>query len=442
MPFPLPVALATWHPDCAVSVKCRGVMGKPRIKSRLRSASQRMANIGVAGGDDDQVVLQKQLLVLSSTLMGTFAVFWGLVYVAVGEPLAGSIPLGYSILSASSIALFSRHKRYRVFRTSQLWLSLLLPFLLSVALGGIANSSAVVLWSFTCPLGALVFGGRAKVWFVAFAAVVAAAGLLEPVLDYRHSMPSAVVTTFFVANIVAVATVAFILLRYFTIQRELAFNLLGDEQEKSEALLLNILPKQIAESLKRSPSTIADHIDGASVLFADVVDFTPMSANMTPNELVELLNDVFCYFDEVADELGIEKIKTIGDAYMAAAGVPSPRSDHAEAVTRMALQVRDYFAENEIRGRKLTFRIGINSGPLVAGVIGSRKFIYDLWGDAVNTASRMESHGSQGTVQITRATYELIRDGFECEPRGAVAVKGKGNMEVWHVLRERGRAPA
>ena len=369
-------------------------------------------------------------------MMGGFAFFWGLAYVALGEPLAGSIPLGYSVLTMLSITLFSRHKRYQRFRSSQLLFSLLLPFLLSVALGGIANSSAVVLWSFTSPLGALVFGGRAKVWFGAFVAVVVAAGLLEPVLGKETSLSTGVVTVFFVANIVAVATVAFILLRYFTSQRDAAFSLLAGEQERSEALLLNILPKQIAESLKRSPTTIADQFDGASVLFADVVEFTPMSAEMTPIELVELLNDVFSYFDEVADELGIEKIKTIGDAYMAAAGVPSPRADHAEAITRMALRVRDYFDENEVRGRKLRFRIGINSGPLVAGVIGTRKFIYDLWGDAVNTASRMESHGSQGAVQITRATYELISHVFECAPRGTVAVKGKGDMEVWHVLGE------
>lgn len=399
--------------------------------------NQLIGGIGIAGDDDEQVVLQKQLLVFSSVMIGAAGFVWGLLYIALGEPLAGSIPLNYSFLSAGSIALFSRHKRYRLFRSSQLGLTLILPLLLSVALGGIANSSAVVLWSFTCPLGALVFGGRAKVWFGAFAAVVLAAGLLEPVLNSERTLSSGIVTTFFVGNIVGVSTIAFVLLQYFTSQRESAFNLLADEQEKSESLLLNILPKQIADALKASPTTIADHYEGASVLFADVVEFTPLSARMTPNELVELLNEVFTYFDEVADDLGIEKIKTIGDAYMAAAGVPIPRSDHAHALTRMALRVRDYFALNDVRGHRLAFRIGINSGPLVAGVIGTRKFIYDLWGDAVNTASRMESHGSQGAVQITRATYELIKDGFECVPRGSVDVKGKGDMEVWHVARER-----
>ncbi|MEE9184180.1 MAG: adenylate/guanylate cyclase domain-containing protein [Acidimicrobiia bacterium] len=407
----------------------------------MRQANQRIARIGIADTDDEQVILQKQLLVFSSVMVSVAAVIWGLLYIALGEPLAASIPLSYSVLSTASITLFSRHKRYRLFRSSQLSLMLILPFLLSVALGGIVNSSAVVLWSLMCPLGALVFGGRARRWFVAFAVVVLAAGVLEPALNNERTLSSGVVITFFVANIVTVSTIAFVLLQYFTSQREAAFNLLGSEQEKSEALLLNILPKQIAEALKVSPTTIADHYDGASVLFADVVEFTPMSAEMTPTELVELLNEVFTYFDDVADRFGIEKIKTIGDAYMAAAGVPSPRPDHAHVLTRMALQVRDHFAKNDVHGRRLAFRIGINSGPLVAGVIGISKFSYDLWGDTVNTASRMESHGSQGAVQITRATYELIKDEFECTPRGTVTVKGKGDMEVWHVMRERVPAP-
>ncbi|MEE8330494.1 MAG: adenylate/guanylate cyclase domain-containing protein [Acidimicrobiia bacterium] len=383
------------------------------------------------------MVLQKQLLVFSSVMIGTAALIWGLTYLALGVPVAASIPLTYAVLSAGSIALFARHKRYRLFRSSQLALMLLLPLFLSLALGGIANSSGVVLWSFASPLGALVFGGGVRLWFGGFAAVVIAAGVLEPILDAEPTLSPGVVTVFGVMNIVAFSSIVYVLLQYFTSQRESAFNLLAVEQEKSEALLLNILPKQIAEALKQSPATIADHFEGASVLFADVVEFTPMSAGMTPDELVGLLNEVFTYFDEVAQEHGIEKIKTIGDAYMAAAGVPTARSDHAHALTRMALQVRDYFAANDIQGRRLAFRMGINSGPLVGGVIGTRKFIYDLWGDAVNTASRMESHGSQGAVQITQATHDLIKDDFECEHRGTVDVKGKGEMEVWHVVRER-----
>jgi guanylate cyclase len=208
-------------------------------------------------------------------------------------------------------------------------------------------------------------------------------------------------------------------------------------QEKSEALLLNILPKEIVAILKDAPRTIADHFEGASILFADVVNFTPLSATMAPTEIVELLNEVFSHFDTLVDKYGLEKIKTIGDCYMVAAGVPRPRADHAQALTRMALEMRDYVSGREFHGRKLAFRIGLNSGPVVAGVIGRKKFIYDLWGDAVNTASRMESHGQSGIIQITRATYELVKDEFTCEPHGTMNVKGKGEMEVWLVISAR-----
>jgi class 3 adenylate cyclase len=211
------------------------------------------------------------------------------------------------------------------------------------------------------------------------------------------------------------------------------------EHEKSEALLNNILPEAISARLKegKGKGTIADYCEGASILFADVVDFTPMSAKMTPVELVDLLNDVFSDFDALTGKFELEKIKTIGDCYMVASGVPRRRADHAQVLTRVALEMQEHASKYEFGGQQLAFRIGINSGPVVAGVIGRKKFIYDLWGDAVNTASRMESNGKGGCVQITEATYELIKDDFICEPKGRIQVKGKGEMDIWHVLRVR-----
>ena len=205
------------------------------------------------------------------------------------------------------------------------------------------------------------------------------------------------------------------------------------EQEKSENLLLNILPKDIAELLKKKPDSIAEQYSEASILFADVVNFTPMSSQMKPIELVELLNQVFSQFDDLVEKYDLEKIKTIGDCYMVASGVPRPRQDHAKVITCLALDMQDIVRKNDYFGRKLIFRIGINSGPVVAGVIGRKKFIYDLWGDAVNTASRMESNGTGGLVQITKETYNLINDDFVCEPRGVIHVKGKGELPVWFV---------
>lgn len=148
---------------------------------------------------------------------------------------------------------------------------------------------------------------------------------------------------------------------------------------------------------------------------------------------MDLLNEVFSHFDGLVEKYDVEKIKTIGDCYMVASGVPRPRSDHAHVLTRLALEMRDFVKQHEFQGVKISLRIGLNSGPVVAGVIGRKKFIYDLWGDAVNTASRMESHGSSGVIQITRATYDLIKDSFACEYLGTVDVKGKGEMEVWQV---------
>jgi class 3 adenylate cyclase len=205
------------------------------------------------------------------------------------------------------------------------------------------------------------------------------------------------------------------------------------EQEKSENLLLNILPREIAELLKNKPDSIAQQYGEASILFADVVNFTPMSSQMTPIELVQLLNKVFSQFDNLVEKYDLEKIKTIGDCYMVASGVPRPRQDHAQVITQLALDMQEIVKESEYFGRKLTFRIGINSGPVIAGVIGRKKFIYDLWGDAVNTASRMESNGMGGFVQVTYETYNLIHDEFICESRGIINVKGKGELPVWLV---------
>ncbi|HSB45851.1 MAG TPA: adenylate/guanylate cyclase domain-containing protein [Nitrospira sp.] len=213
---------------------------------------------------------------------------------------------------------------------------------------------------------------------------------------------------------------------------------LAQEQEKSERLLRNILPRETAAALKEQEGVIADQYDSASILFADVADFTSMSARMSPHEVVELLNGLFSHFDDLAERHDLEKIKTIGDCYMLAAGVPRTCHNHAHVLTHVGLAMLRY-----VKGRRfgnvgqISLRIGINSGPVVAGVIGRRKFRYDLWGDTVNVASRMECHGTSGRVQITTSTYELIKDQFVCEPRGSILVKGKGAMPIWHVIAEK-----
>jgi class 3 adenylate cyclase len=207
-----------------------------------------------------------------------------------------------------------------------------------------------------------------------------------------------------------------------------------EELERSDQLLLNVLPEPIAQRLKTKPETIADSFEAATVLFADIVGFTRLASERPGPVIVDMLNEVFSVFDRIAEHYGLEKIKTIGDAYLVAGGVPVPRADHAVAVTAMALEMVDVLRQNPSeRLAGLDIRIGIHSGPVVAGVIGEKKFAYDLWGDTVNVASRMESHGLPGRIQVSEATQRLIASDFDLEERGTLDVKGKGAIKTWLV---------
>jgi class 3 adenylate cyclase len=204
------------------------------------------------------------------------------------------------------------------------------------------------------------------------------------------------------------------------------------EREKSERLLLNVLPGSIATRLKETEGVIADRFSDVTVLFADIVDFTRRSERIDPEQVVEVLNDLFSVFDRLARERGLEKIKTIGDAYMVVGGLPDPRPDHAEAVAEMAMAIRAEVARrSDPSGQPLAVRIGIDTGPVVAGVIGTSRFSYDLWGDTVNTASRMESYGVPGCIQVTARTRERLRDCYRFEQRGSIQVKGKGEIVTY-----------
>ncbi len=390
-----------------------------------------IAQIGVDQRDSEDVALQKMILVGVALSSAVAAALWGVIYIAAGARSAGAVPAAYSVLSLVNTMLFAAFPRFPRYRFCQLTLILLLPWLMTISLGGFHNSSAVILWSTLCPLGALVVHDlpAASRWFAAFLVLLASTALVQPSGD-AASLPSSMVTFFYLLNIGCVVSLAFAMLYYFVDKKNRL-------QERSEMLLLNILPIEIFNVLKGEHRTIADQYDEASILFADVVQFTPLAKSMPPMELVGLLDEVFMCFDLLVEKYQLEKIKTIGDCYMVVSGVPRPRADHAHALARMALDMQACVAEREFRGKRLTFRIGMNSGPVVAGIIGRKKFIFDLWGDAVNMASRMESHGKSEAIQITNATHDLIKHDFVCETRGTINVKGSGEMEVWHVLSEK-----
>ena len=393
----------------------------------------RAAAVGSLPTDTPDQRLQKSALVLSSLLITALACVWVATYAALGLWLSALIPLAYQVLSLLGLALFASTKRYDLYRASQVLLILVLPFLLQWSLGGFVESGAVAIWAFVAPLGALVFyGPRPAVgWFCGFAALVGFSAAIDELLPAPDPpIATWLVLTFFALNVLGPAVTTFALLEYFVRSRDRAYRLLAVEQERSERLLLSIFPRPIAERLKVSRGIIAERSEEVSVLFADITGFTPAAEKLPPEDVVALLDEIFSAFDELVAEHGLEKIKTIGDGYMAAAGIPTPRPDHAEAAARAALAMRETLASLPTAAG-LSLRVGIDSGPAVAGVIGRSKLGYDLWGDTVNTANRMESHAPPGAIQVTERTQRRLGDRFLLEPRPHVAVKGKGEMTTY-----------
>ena len=413
------------------------------VRDRFKRLLDRTANVGADPLDDHDTRLRKALLVRIAILILPISLLWTALYLSYGA-WSGSVAFLYAVISVASIAQFARTGNFNLLLRIQLTDILLAPTLSMIALGGFLPGGSPGIWGILAPLGALVFDGvRAGVrWFIAFVTVFLASGFTGLALGISSPLPETFSSVLLAMNVTVGGTIFFTLLALFAKQREEALTALRYEQQRSEDLLLNILPASIAERLKDETHTIADQFTATSVLFADVVNFTARSQDLPASEVVHLLDRLFTHFDTLAQRHGLEKIKTIGDAYMVAAGVPIPRPDHARSLGLLALDMIESTAPGGFcSDLDLQLRIGINSGPVVAGIIGRRRFLYDLWGDAVNTASRMESGGTPGRIQVTRPTYVLLKDEFELEPRGTIAVKGKGEMETWYLLGVRDKSP-
>jgi adenylate cyclase len=398
-----------------------------------------LATVGADPSDDEETRRLKALLVLIAILILPISGTWAALYLAFGA-WTGYVALVYAAISVASIVIFARTRNFGLLLNLQLLAIAFAPTLSMIPIGGWLATGGVGLWGILAPLGALVFRDvRSGIrWFVVWLLAFVGSGLAASLLGGKSPLPAWFSNLMLGLNISVGGLIVFTLLALFAQQRHDALVALRSAQERAENLLLNILPASIAERLKESPHTIADQFSAASVLFADVVDFTPYAEKLPPTEVVGMLDRLFGHFDTLSERYGLEKIKTIGDCYMVASGVPDPRPDHASALARLALDMMAATRPDGAVGNlDLRLRIGLNSGPVVAGVIGRKRFLYDLWGDAVNTASRMESQGTPDCIQITRATHDLIGDEFVCEYRGRVSVKGKGEVEAWYLLATR-----
>ena len=398
--------------------------------------ARRAADLAASPGARDEDRLASGLFLLVAGSGVAAGALWAIAYALLGRPLSAAIPGGFAVVAASECWRLVQTRRLGRLREFMLVLLLLLPALLQASLGGYVKGSAVIVWSFFAPLSALVFfGPRAGwAWLGGFVGVIGISALFDATL--ARSVPplrGVAQTALFAFNFTGVAAIVTLVLAYFRIQRDQAM-------ERSERLLLNVLPPEIAERLKRQEYPIADRFEEVSVLFADMVGFTERSAAESPEVTVGVLNEFLTAFDNLAERHGLRPIRTTGDSYLVVGGLPVPRADHAEAVADMALDMlAEVNALNQRHRWAVSFRIGVNTGPAMAAVVGHYRFTYDVWSDAVNTASRMESSGVPGRIHVTEETYRRLRAGYTFEARGQIEVKGKGPMTTYFLL---GREPA
>ena len=415
----------------------------------VSSYMDRLRTAGALDTDSAEDKLNKSLLMLATGLLCLTTMIWTGLYSYIGPQFSSTLPLLAQALLVGNVLLYIKTQDFKTFRATQLGLMLFLPFVAQWLAGNFISSSGIVLWGLLAPIGALLcFGVRESLgWFIAWVILTALTGVADfyladalvvakPVVSIRTSV------AFFTLNFIAVSAIIYLLLRHSIIaknetQKSLAdaHEMLQDEQDRSEKLLLNILPGSIAERLKNSNQTIADGFADVSVMFADIVNFTQVAADMAPSQVFSMLNRIFSAFDELAEEHKLEKIKTIGDAYMIAGGLNANEEEYSIKIADMALAMRDLLKKDfAINASHLDIRIGIGTGPVIAGVVGKKKFIYDLWGDTVNIASRITSEGVPGMIQCDTTTYYRLRATFEFHEPQVIYLKGKGDMIVYRLI--------
>lgn len=409
----------------------------------------RLRTAGITARDGEEQRLNKTLLVFATGLVTLTSTLWLAIYWSLGLRLSATLPLAFEALLTANLLAYVRTGNFSFFRSSQLALFLFFPFVVQWSLGDALAASGVVLWGLLAPVGAILFLGvrESAPWFVAYVFLIVLSGvfdysLADSALRARVAVPLRTSMVFFALNFVAVSSIVYALLRVAALEKDKARARLVEahvrlraEQERAEHLLLNILPGPVAERLKRNEQAIADGFADVTVMFVDIVDFTHVAEGMSPNEVFSMLNRIFSSFDDLAERFGLEKIKTIGDAYMVAGGLDRRNPDYCASIAEMALAMRELLRRDPaVNSASVEIRIGIGTGPVVAGVVGKKKFIYDLWGDTVNIASRITSEGVPGMIQVDTTTYRRLRERFQFHEPQTIYLKGKGDTTVYRMI--------
>jgi len=418
----------------------------PTLIERLRTA-------GIDPNDSEELRLNKSLLMFATGLASIASMLWLVIYWSLGPQLSSTLPFAFQILLATNLAVYIKWGNFDFFRLSQLALFLFFPFVVQWSIGNFVTASGIAIWGLLAPVGAILFMGvrESLAWFFAYIFLLVLSGFFDyhlatQELQARTQIPIKTAVIFFALNFAAVSTIVFLLLRFSIREKQSAQARLSEthrqllvEQERSERLLLNILPGPVAERLKNSNQTIADGFADVTVMFADIVNFTHVAEGLSPSQVFAMLNRIFSSFDELAERHGLEKIKTIGDAYMVAGGLNDGQADYSADIADMALDMRELlrrdFAVNDMH---LEIRIGIGTGPVVAGVVGKKKFIYDLWGDTVNIASRITAEGVPGMIQVDATTWRRLKDRFDFHEPQTLYLKGKGETTVYRMAGKKG----
>lgn len=389
--------------------------------------------------------LHRELLIFACAFMNLAVVLWLSIYWMMGLHFSANVPLGYQLVSVISLVHYFKTRNFEIFRFVQLSLFLFVPFIMQWSIGSSITASGVALWALLSPIGALVVSGwrNSVPWFFAYITMTAISGFFDYHLGSAGSsnVPMNTIGFFFALNFAAMSSIIYFLLRYFVVamdrikmQLDEQHQLLAEEQKKSERVLLNVLPGSIAQRLKNHEGLIADGHADVTVMFADLVNFTQLAESLSPEQTVALLNTIFSGFDSLSDKYGLEKIKTIGDAYMVVGGLTRERADFTCDIADLALEMREFMNNHpELSRFKLGIHTGIATGPVVAGVIGTKRFVYDLWGDTVNVASRLTDEAVGGVIQVDKTTYNRIRNNYSFEPPASIYVKGKGEMVIYRL---------